>query len=129
MGCYRPGYRSARISTHLADCLVGQKFFKRIDGWDQASWAQTGHFVRLLGPIGDIDAKTMALLVENKIKLNSMLGTHNPLNNEVVEGIITKFGLCMVLDELLSILSNVTHVTHLDLVFTNMSFLGDLCGL
>ncbi|CAM6101379.1 unnamed protein product [Calypogeia fissa] len=56
-----------RIATRLADRLLGQRFVIRIDGWDKDSRTPSGHFVRLLGPIGDLNAETMALLVENGI--------------------------------------------------------------
>lgn len=56
-----------RIATRLADRLVGQRFVIRIDGWGQDSRTPRGHFVRILGPIGDLNAETMALLVEKGI--------------------------------------------------------------
>ncbi|BBN06067.1 DIS3-like exonuclease 1 [Marchantia polymorpha subsp. ruderalis] len=56
-----------RLNTRFADRLLGQRFVIRIDGWDQDSRVPKGHFVRLLGPLGDLNTETMALLVENGI--------------------------------------------------------------
>ncbi|KAL2633824.1 hypothetical protein R1flu_005303 [Riccia fluitans] len=56
-----------RLNTRFAERLVGQRFVIRIDGWDQDSRVPNGHFVRLLGPLGDLNTETTALMVENGI--------------------------------------------------------------
>ncbi|KAL3693434.1 hypothetical protein R1sor_007085 [Riccia sorocarpa] len=56
-----------RLNTRFTERLVGQRFVIRIDRWDQDSRVPSGHFVRLLGPIGDLDTEIMALMVENGI--------------------------------------------------------------
>ena len=43
------------------------RFIVRIDSWDVDSFYPSGHFVRLLGPYGNIETETNVVLVENGI--------------------------------------------------------------
>lgn len=59
-----------RVASSQRSRLLGQRFVIRIDGWDSGSKLPRGHIVRILGPIGDISAENMALLVENDINIS-----------------------------------------------------------
>ncbi|XP_062516622.1 DIS3-like exonuclease 1 [Corticium candelabrum] len=56
-----------RISTRRALELKENRFIVRIDSWDVDSFYPSGHFVRLLGPYGNIETETNVVLVENGI--------------------------------------------------------------
>lgn len=53
-----------RIGISSADKLVGKRFVVRIDGWAVNSHYPTGHFVEILGTIGDLETETKTLLIE-----------------------------------------------------------------
>lgn len=59
-----------RVASRQRSRLLGQRFVIRIDGWDRRSKLPRGHVARFLGPIGDINAENMALLVENDINIS-----------------------------------------------------------
>ncbi|XP_035667414.1 DIS3-like exonuclease 1 [Branchiostoma floridae] len=58
-----------RISTRQADQLKDHRIVVRIDSWEADSQYPNGHFVRSLGPSGDLETETAALLVENSISV------------------------------------------------------------
>lgn len=58
-----------RISSNKATDLVGKRLTIRIDDWPRTSQYPNGHYVSILGPIGDIDTETKVLMVENDISL------------------------------------------------------------
>lgn len=60
-----------RISTRQVNTLKDQRIVVRIDSWDVDSQYPNGHFVKSLGPIGDLETEISALLVENSILLSS----------------------------------------------------------
>ena len=41
----------------------------RIDSWETDSLYPNGHFVKSLGPIGNVDTETAVILTENAIKV------------------------------------------------------------
>ena len=41
----------------------------RLDNWERDSQYPNGHFVRSLGPIGELQTEVAALLVENQISV------------------------------------------------------------
>ncbi|XP_053318305.1 DIS3-like exonuclease 1 isoform X2 [Spea bombifrons] len=59
-----------RISTQQASVLQDYRVVVRIDSWESTSLYPNGHFVRVLGRIGDIEAEIAAILVENSISVN-----------------------------------------------------------
>ncbi|KAH9321863.1 hypothetical protein KI387_016502, partial [Taxus chinensis] len=59
-----------RVASRQRSHLLGQRFVIRIDGWNKRSKIPSGHVVRVLGPIGDINAENMALLIENDINIS-----------------------------------------------------------
>lgn len=58
-----------RIRTRMAQQLLGNRIVLRVDGWDATSRYPHGHYVRDLGPIGDLQTETQAILVENGISV------------------------------------------------------------
>ncbi|XP_062570855.1 DIS3-like exonuclease 1 [Saccostrea cucullata] len=56
-----------RISTKQVEKLKDQRIVVRIDSWDIDSQYPNGHFVKTLGPIGDLEAEISAILLENTI--------------------------------------------------------------
>lgn len=50
-----------------ADNLMDKRIVVAIDGWEADSKFPSGHYVRMLGTIGDKDAETSVLLLENDI--------------------------------------------------------------
>ncbi|XP_068131120.1 DIS3-like exonuclease 1 [Hyperolius riggenbachi] len=59
-----------RISTQQAGALQDYRVVVRIDSWDATSLYPNGHFVRVLGQIGDLEAEIQTILVENSISMN-----------------------------------------------------------
>jgi DIS3-like exonuclease 1 len=51
-----------RASTHLGDELRNCRILVRVDGWEEGSRYPHGHFVCSLGPIGDVETETKAIL-------------------------------------------------------------------
>uniref|UniRef100_A0A8D0H2Z5 DIS3-like exonuclease 1 n=1 Tax=Sphenodon punctatus TaxID=8508 RepID=A0A8D0H2Z5_SPHPU len=58
-----------RISTQQAEALQGYRVIVRIDSWESTSLYPNGHFVRVLGRIGDLDGEIATILVENSISV------------------------------------------------------------
>ncbi|KAL9987682.1 hypothetical protein ACROYT_G002028 [Oculina patagonica] len=56
-----------RISTRQVDSLRDQRIVVRIDHWEVDSVYPNGHFVRSLGPIGDLETEIQALMVEHSL--------------------------------------------------------------
>ncbi|XP_078539155.1 DIS3-like exonuclease 1 isoform X2 [Lissotriton helveticus] len=56
-----------RISTHQAGALQDCRVIVRIDSWEANSLYPNGHFVRVLGKIGDLEVEISTILVENSI--------------------------------------------------------------
>ncbi|XP_054128682.1 DIS3-like exonuclease 1 isoform X2 [Melozone crissalis] len=56
-----------RISTQQAEALQEYRVVVRIDSWEATSLYPNGHFVRVLGRIGDLEGEIAAILVENSI--------------------------------------------------------------
>eukprot|EP00050_Salpingoeca_kvevrii_P012604 m.23790 g.23790 ORF g.23790 m.23790 type:complete len:1095 (-) comp4173_c0_seq1:8-3292(-) len=56
-----------RFSTNNAAALKGMRIVLRLDRWPIDSHWPEGHFVRELGPAGDVDAETACILVEHEI--------------------------------------------------------------
>ncbi|XP_054692516.1 DIS3-like exonuclease 1 isoform X1 [Grus americana] len=56
-----------RISTQQAEALQEYRVVVRIDSWESTSVYPNGHFVRVLGKIGDLEGEIAAILVENSI--------------------------------------------------------------
>lgn len=57
-----------RFATQARSALQGRRLIVRIDTWPVSSCWPEGHFVEDLGPVGDLDTETRALLSENSIK-------------------------------------------------------------
>ncbi|KAK2567887.1 DIS3-like exonuclease 1 [Acropora cervicornis] len=56
-----------RISTRQVDSLREERIVVRIDFWEVDSMYPSGHFVRSLGPIGDLETEIQALMVEHSL--------------------------------------------------------------
>ncbi|XP_012865360.1 PREDICTED: DIS3-like exonuclease 1 [Dipodomys ordii] len=58
-----------RISTQQAGALQDFRVVVRIDSWESTSVYPNGHFVRVLGRIGDLEGEIATILVENSISV------------------------------------------------------------
>lgn len=58
-----------RISTQQAEALQDFRVVVRIDLWESTSMYPNGHFVRVLGRIGDLEGEIATILVENSISV------------------------------------------------------------
>ncbi|XP_053450315.1 DIS3-like exonuclease 1 isoform X3 [Nycticebus coucang] len=58
-----------RISTQQAEALQDFRVVVRIDSWESTSLYPNGHFVRVLGKIGDLEGEIATILVENSISV------------------------------------------------------------
>ncbi|ELW62387.1 DIS3-like exonuclease 1 [Tupaia chinensis] len=58
-----------RISTQQAAALQDFRVVVRIDSWEATSVYPNGHFVRVLGRIGDLEGEIATILVENSISV------------------------------------------------------------
>ncbi|XP_050007738.1 DIS3-like exonuclease 1 [Alexandromys fortis] len=58
-----------RISTQQAEALQDFRVVVRIDSWETTSVYPNGHFVRVLGRIGDLEGEIATILVENSISV------------------------------------------------------------
>ncbi|KAL5481237.1 hypothetical protein EMCRGX_G021367 [Ephydatia muelleri] len=58
-----------RISTRQSEELKNHRIVVCIDSWPGDSQYPIGHFVRTIGPIGDIDTETSTLLIEHGISI------------------------------------------------------------
>ncbi|XP_062998598.1 DIS3-like exonuclease 1 [Elgaria multicarinata webbii] len=59
-----------RISTQQAEALQDFRVVVRIDSWESTSVYPNGHFVRVLGRIGDLEGEIQTILVENSISVS-----------------------------------------------------------
>ncbi|KAE8618468.1 hypothetical protein XENTR_v10009392 [Xenopus tropicalis] len=59
-----------RISTQQAEALQDYRVVVRIDSWESTSLYPNGHFVRVLGRTGNLEAEIATILVENSISVN-----------------------------------------------------------
>ncbi|XP_033023786.1 DIS3-like exonuclease 1 isoform X1 [Lacerta agilis] len=59
-----------RISTQQAEALQDFRVIVRIDSWESTSVYPNGHFVRVLGRIGDLEGEIQTILVENSISVS-----------------------------------------------------------
>ena len=57
-----------RVRTRQGAALGGMRIIVAIDEWDAHSHYPSGHYVRTLGPAGDVDAETAALIHEHDIE-------------------------------------------------------------
>ncbi|KAL4701630.1 hypothetical protein H8959_015634, partial [Pygathrix nigripes] len=58
-----------RISTQQAEALQDFRVVVRIDSWESTSVYPNGHFVRVLGRIGDLEGEIATILVENSVSV------------------------------------------------------------
>uniref|UniRef100_W5N8W8 DIS3-like exonuclease 1 n=1 Tax=Lepisosteus oculatus TaxID=7918 RepID=W5N8W8_LEPOC len=58
-----------RISTQQAEALQDQRVVVRLDSWDSSSLFPNGHFVRVLGRVGQLETEVATILVENSIQV------------------------------------------------------------
>lgn len=56
-----------RISTRQVDSLREERIVVRIDFWEVDSLYPSGHFVRSLGPIGNLETEIQSLMVEHSL--------------------------------------------------------------
>ena len=56
-----------RIETRQAEKLYNQRIIVAIDQWQRHSRYPQGHFVRVLGPLGDKDTENEVLLIEHDV--------------------------------------------------------------
>ncbi|EDO40307.1 predicted protein [Nematostella vectensis] len=56
-----------RISTRQVEALRDQRYVIRIDSWEVDSMYPSGHFVRALGLIGDLETEVATLMVEHTL--------------------------------------------------------------
>ena len=54
-----------RISTRQADILRSHRIVVHIDSWSSSSQYPDGHFVRSVGPIGDVETETAVIMIEH----------------------------------------------------------------
>lgn len=58
---------AVRIQTKQSAALQGMRIVVVIDSWPADSKNPLGHFVRLLGPIGDPEVETEVVLIEHEV--------------------------------------------------------------
>ena len=56
-----------RIETRQAEKLYNQRIIVAIDQWSRQSRVPQGHFVRILGPLGDKETENEVLLIEHDV--------------------------------------------------------------
>ncbi|XAR73670.1 Exoribonuclease II [Bertholletia excelsa] len=56
-----------RIQTRQLGNLLGKRIIVAVDSWDCSSRYPSGHYIRMIGEIGDKDTETEVLLIENDI--------------------------------------------------------------
>lgn len=61
--------RAVALAFHIHCMFLHQDFrvIVRIDSWESTSLYPNGHFVRVLGRIGDLEGEVQTILVENSI--------------------------------------------------------------
>ena len=57
-----------RIGTRQARLLRSHRIVVRIDSWVSHSRYPDGHFVRTIGPIGDIETETAVIMIEHDLQ-------------------------------------------------------------
>eukprot|EP00013_Stygamoeba_regulata_P012949 CAMPEP_0177679454 /NCGR_PEP_ID=MMETSP0447-20121125/29608_1 /TAXON_ID=0 /ORGANISM="Stygamoeba regulata, Strain BSH-02190019" /LENGTH=1103 /DNA_ID=CAMNT_0019188639 /DNA_START=27 /DNA_END=3338 /DNA_ORIENTATION=+ len=57
-----------RVRVHSPAKLLGRVLVVRVDRWDRSSPLPCGHYVRDLGPVGDRETETLAVLVQHGIR-------------------------------------------------------------
>lgn len=67
-----------RIETRQAEKLYGQRIIVAIDQWPRHSRLPQGHFVRILGPLGDKETENEVLLIEHDVP-------HSKFSQEVLK--------------------------------------------
>lgn len=60
-----------RVGTRQAQALKDHRVIVRIDSWPLDSQYPNGHFVKSLGPIGELETELQCLLVENTISVGN----------------------------------------------------------
>lgn len=60
-----------RLSTSLASQLRNHRIVVRIDKWEATSQYPDGHFVRTIGPIGNVETEIQAILIEYELSVGS----------------------------------------------------------
>lgn len=56
-----------RIETRQADKLKNQRIIVAIDSWPRSSRYPQGHFVRSLGPLGELETENEVILLEHDV--------------------------------------------------------------
>jgi exosome complex exonuclease DIS3/RRP44 len=56
-----------RIRTRQAQSLLGKRIMVAIDAWSKDSRYPAGHFIRVLGEVGDRETETQVLLLEHDV--------------------------------------------------------------
>lgn len=64
---YELHFAGAQSCCDRAVLLQEYRVVVRIDSWESTSLYPNGHFVRVLGRIGDLEGEIAAILVENSI--------------------------------------------------------------
>lgn len=67
-----------RIETHQGENLLSKRVIVSIDSWPRDSRYPQGHFVRVLGDVGDKDTENQVLLLEHDIP-------HQPFSKAVLD--------------------------------------------
>lgn len=67
-----------RIRTRQAPALLGKRIAIALDAWVRTSKYPTGHFVRVIGDIGDRETETEVLLLEHDV-------AHAPFSSHVLK--------------------------------------------
>ena len=60
-----------RIGTRQADLLRSHRIVVQIDTWSSSSQYPDGHFVRSIGPIGDVETETAVIMIEHDLSFPS----------------------------------------------------------
>ncbi|KNC77921.1 exosome complex exonuclease RRP44 [Sphaeroforma arctica JP610] len=74
---FRPQDRSIpniRIKTRQAESLQGKRIIVNIDGWERTSMYPNGHFVRVIGDLGDRVAEGEVILIEHDVSYAKFSG-------------------------------------------------------
>ena len=95
-----------RISTRQANLLRSHRIVVHIDSWLLHSQYPDGHFVRSIGPIGDIETETAVIMIEHGLLCPSF-------NKELLNG---------------QLLLNGHLIANTLLVWNMNSFNNTLCG-
>ena len=69
-----------RIGTRQADLLRSHRIIVSIDTWSSTSQYPDGHFVRSIGPIGDVETETAVIMIEHGLSFPAF--SRNLLNGQ-----------------------------------------------